>query len=78
MSPPTILAILAAGIGDTVLGVPALRALRAGFPDAHITLLGRFPPLELMEGCPYVDELVALDLFRLKRAGWVLRSSLTG
>jgi ADP-heptose:LPS heptosyltransferase len=70
-NPPSILAILVAGIGDIVLGVPALRALRAGFPDAHIALLGRYPPLDLLERCPYVDELLALDLSRFKGAGWL-------
>lgn len=64
--PRHILAVLVAGIGDTVLGVPALRALRAGFPGGRITLLGRYPPLELLEGCPYVDEVLPFDLARFK------------
>jgi ADP-heptose:LPS heptosyltransferase len=68
-----ILAVLVAGIGDTVLGVPSLRALRAGFPGAEITLLGRTPPLELLEGCPYVDALAPFDLARFKTPGWALR-----
>ena len=68
-----ILAILVAGIGDTVLGVPALRALRASFPEAHITLLGRYPSLELLEGCPYVDTRVPLDPASFKTPGWALR-----
>jgi len=46
-------------LGDLVMTTPALRALRAGLPEARITLL--VPPgLEsLLEGSPLVDRVIA-------------------
>jgi heptosyltransferase-2 len=45
-------------VGDAVMSSPGLRALRAGYPDARITLQLR-PGLEaLFEGSPLVDEVI--------------------
>jgi ADP-heptose:LPS heptosyltransferase len=52
------------GIGDLLCAVPALRSLRAGLPDARITLLGLPAAREIVERFPgYVDELVLLPGF---------------
>jgi len=48
-------------IGDVLLTIPTLRQLRESFPDAQITFLGSPPVRELMECCPYVDDLMMLD-----------------
>ncbi len=45
-------------VGDLVMATPGLRALRARFPDARISLQLR-PGLEgLLTACPYVDEII--------------------
>ena len=47
-------------IGDAVMNVPFLRAMRRLFPDAHITAIMRPAAASLLASCPYVDTLVAL------------------
>jgi len=48
-------------IGDAVMATPALRALRAQFPGAHI--IGVLKPYVagVLEGAPWLDELLFLD-----------------
>lgn len=46
-------------LGDTLCAVPALRALRAGFPDARITLVGLPGVAALAERLSCVDEFIA-------------------
>ena len=48
--------------GDVLQTTPALRALRARHPDAHITALVRRPFGEALRGHPDVDELIEWDL----------------
>jgi lipopolysaccharide heptosyltransferase II len=45
------------GIGDIVYTIPALRALRRRFPDAHITIEAGERGHSLLRYCPYVDEV---------------------
>ena len=47
-------------IGDMVMCTPALRSLRAHWPSASITAAGPGHCVPLLEGLPFVDELVAL------------------
>ena len=51
---------LRTGLGDLLCSVPAVRALRARLPDAHIALI-TFPEMEpvVARQRPYVDELLA-------------------
>src|SRR5207302_8100878 len=48
-------------IGDAVMATPAVRALREQFPSAH--LVGVLKPYiaGVLEGSPWMDELVFLD-----------------
>lgn len=49
------------GIGDVVMTIPMLRALKTGFPNAQITFVTRRPFLNLIQTCPYIDHLVGID-----------------
>jgi heptosyltransferase-2 len=46
-------------LGDTIVAVPAMRALAARYPEAHITLLSNPAAKELLRGCPYIQEYLA-------------------
>lgn len=54
-------------IGDTLLTVPFLRALRAAYPHARIDLLAAPNSGELLRDCPYIDELILFDTTRKHR-----------
>jgi ADP-heptose:LPS heptosyltransferase len=53
-------------IGDFILGVPAYRALRKYYPEAHITAVVSPDTVPLAENCPYFDEVDEFDAFWLK------------
>ncbi|MEX2337111.1 MAG: glycosyltransferase family 9 protein, partial [Aquisalimonadaceae bacterium] len=72
------------GIGDVVMEMPALRALRAQWPQAHLTALGAWPALELLAGDAVFNSLAGTQDFgfhhwwddgteasRRKIAGWL-------
>lgn len=48
-------------IGDTILAVPFLRNLRAAYPDAVIDVLVGPESGKVLEGCPYINELISYD-----------------
>ncbi|MDX1765071.1 MAG: hypothetical protein R3231_12195, partial [bacterium] len=52
-----VLVVKAAGIGDLILAVPALRALRHRHPDALIDLLVTPKCADLFRNSPYVDQV---------------------
>ena len=56
-----ILVLRLDGIGDVVLTSPFLRQLRKATPRAKITLLVQPFVRNLMEQCPYVDEVLVFD-----------------
>lgn len=46
-------------LGDTIVAIPAMRALSARYPEARVTLLSNPLAKELLRGCPYVHEYLA-------------------
>jgi len=62
-------------IGDVVLTTPFLRELRKNVPSAWITLVVKPQVYNLVETCPYVDEVLTYDskVSKLKRYLQVLK-----
>jgi heptosyltransferase-2 len=56
-----ILVVRAAGIGDLLLAVPALRTLRSALPHASLDALVTPPAAPLLRESPLVDHVIAFD-----------------
>ncbi len=56
--PRYFLVISNTGIGDTLMGTPALRALRQSFPESQIHLLVNSQRKDLVAGNPHVDRIL--------------------
>src|SRR5487761_511798 len=48
-------------VGDAVMCIPALEAIRARWPQAKITILARAWVADLYRGQPFADEIIPLD-----------------
>lgn len=59
-SPRSILLVQLGDIGDVVLSLPCIRALRENFPQARITVAVRDKAAELLEDCPWLDRVIAV------------------
>ncbi len=64
-----ILVVRTDRMGDVVLTTPALKALRAAYPDARIAVLVSVYTRAIVEGNPYVDEVWVDDRKKTHR-GW--------
>ncbi len=56
-----ILVIKLSAIGDVILSVPSLRALRQKFPEAWISVLVGRKSRALLRGCPYVNDVISYE-----------------
>ncbi|MCK4423298.1 MAG: glycosyltransferase, partial [Candidatus Omnitrophica bacterium] len=78
-----ILVIKLSALGDVILSIPSIRALREHYPEARISLLTDENGSHIVKGCPYLDEVVIYhkhhgpnkwrEIFRLARIlskGW--------
>jgi lipopolysaccharide heptosyltransferase I len=63
-----ILLIKPSALGDIVMALPSLSALRRSFPQARITWLVRPEFAPLIEGHPHLDEILLFDRKLLSRA----------
>jgi ADP-heptose:LPS heptosyltransferase len=58
-------------IGDFILGMRAMRMLREGFPDAHITLVCASWSVEWAHRLQLFDRVVAFDFFPALTREWI-------
>ncbi|MBI4335281.1 MAG: lipopolysaccharide heptosyltransferase II, partial [Candidatus Omnitrophica bacterium] len=56
-----ILIIKLSAIGDVILSIPSIRAIREKFPGANIKVLVGVKSRNSLKGCPYVNDLVVCD-----------------
>lgn len=64
-----------AGIGDTILTTPVLKALKEKFPASHITFMVSPYAEDLVKGLPFIDEYILYDkketsMFAMVKALW--------
>jgi len=62
-------------VGDAVMAIPALEAIRRARADAEIVILARPAVVELFAGQPFADRLLAYD-YRGRHSGWLGREKL--
>jgi ADP-heptose:LPS heptosyltransferase len=68
---PRFLVVSTTGIGDTLMGTPALRALRESFPNGEIHVLVNSGKKDLLRHNPHVDRLLEY------RNNWLYRGLLS-
>ena len=66
VNPQNILIINFGQIGDVVLGLPALKAVREKFPDAELTAMVGKSGAEIIDISDFVDEKIVVDRVNLR------------
>ena len=66
--PQRVLLIQLSAIGDTILTIPTIRAIRGRFPDAHLAMVASSINLQYLEGCPYIDQYIPCRLEELMKS----------
>lgn len=56
-----ILVVRLSAMGDVIHALPAARSLKASFPESHVSWLVRPRWAPLLEGNPFLDEVIALE-----------------
>lgn len=75
--PRTVVVHLVGNMGDITVALPALRALRDRYPDSRLVLVtspgpsGRPGARDLLEGAPWIDEIVDYSLEELRASGGI-------
>ncbi|HVA95333.1 MAG TPA: lipopolysaccharide heptosyltransferase II [Candidatus Dormibacteraeota bacterium] len=62
-------------VGDAVMAIPSMEALRRARPNDEISILARPGVAELLSGQPFADRVIAFD-YRGRHRGWLGREAL--
>jgi ADP-heptose:LPS heptosyltransferase len=65
-----ILVIRIRAFGDTLLTTPTLRGLKLAYPQAKLSVLVEPAMKVILQGLPYVDEIVEFDRQKSKQGPW--------
>jgi heptosyltransferase-1 len=60
-----ILFIRLSSLGDLILTLPTLKAIKERYPSAHVTWLVQDALQDVLSGNPYLDEILPLDLLSM-------------
>lgn len=71
--PRTILILAFGDLGDIILTIPAIRAVRLRYPRARLLLLAKEMPGRLVSDLGLVDELVPVEKHLFDRPGSIIR-----
>ena len=79
-TPKKILFIQLSALGDTILAIPTIRAIRRAFPNAEVTMLASPTNLNYLAECPYIDRRIPfhkpgsrlISLLRRERFDWAI------
>ncbi|OPX29277.1 MAG: lipopolysaccharide heptosyltransferase II [Candidatus Omnitrophica bacterium 4484_171] len=66
--PVRILIVRTDRMGDVVLSTPVIRNIREAYPDSHIAFMCRPYTREILEGNPYLDEVIVYDKYGKHRS----------
>ena len=67
-----ILLIQLGDIGDVVLSFPCIRALKEQFPDAQVLAAVRDKAKDLLDACPWADDVIPIEQTDLSISGTIL------
>ena len=76
--PQKILFIQLSALGDTVLAIPTIRAIRDSFPNTELSFLASPTNLSYLERCPYIDHKILFRYPLYKLIGRFVVNVLTG
>ena len=68
-----ILVVKLSAIGDVIHALPVSYAIKETYPDAHLTWVVEPPAYPLLEGNPYIDELILFEKAKFRSIGGFLR-----
>ena len=76
---PRILIVRRSSLGDIIVNLPALVALRRGFPDAHIAWLVDEQLADLLRGHECLDEVIAIRRYSARQpCSWLRETQQVG
>ena len=64
-----VLLIRIGAMGNALVSVPAIRALRQAWPDAYLGMVADPLTREVLSACPYIDEFIDYDNRGSEKAG---------
>jgi len=68
--PKKILIVRTDRLGDVILSTPVIKNLRLAYPKAHIAFMCRPYTVQVLEGNPYLDELIVYDKYGRHKSLW--------
>jgi heptosyltransferase-2 len=78
MAEPRFLLFRNGSIGNTLIAIPAIRAIRQTFPDARLSLILDSTGAVLLKNCPLVNEILIYDKQGRHRGAWATLSFALG